>query len=652
MAKSISAILNLKDNFSKTLQKTTANTKQFQRQMKKVSNTAKDMQKAVLSSFSKIAGGIAIGAIAKESIQLASDLQEVQNVVDVTFGESADKINEFAKSALKNFGLSELQAKQFNGTLGALMKSSGVSSDKLLEMSTTLTGLSADFASFYNLDPEEAFEKIKSGISGETEPLKALGINMSVTNMNAYALAQGIGKTYDQMSQGEQTLLRYNYLLSVSSDANGDFARTSDSFANQLRIAKVTMQQVGASVASIFLPALNKGLIFVNKFIGILPNMVNELSDLFERLKTATDIGDVFYLIGESLNDALFAVLPRNVANAISDIYISITTFLTDLINSVISVSKDLVEPFKSAFGEIITFISNVGNDILYVFTSISNNSGISIMITGLGELLKMLLSDIKGVFNFFNDNWSILSPIIYGLVGAMTAFKVITTATTTAITVLKAVKTAWATVTGVINTAMLILNGTLALSPIGWITLLIGALIAIGVLLYQNWDIICAKASALWTTISTVFSSIGNKISEVFNTIKSTIKGMINSCIDGINSLINGLNQLLSFKVPDWIPGLGGKSVSVDIPNVPKFATGTQYFKGGLAQINERGGELVNLPNGSKVIPADKTDKLLSDKSAPTINITVQGNVIGNHEFINEMGSMITQKLKLALAN
>lgn len=652
MAKSISAILNLKDNFSKTLQKTTANTKQFQRQMKKVSNTAKEMQKAVLSSFTKIAGGIALGTIAKESIQLASDLQEVQNVVDVTFGDSADKINEFAKSALKNFGLSELQAKQFNGTLGALMKSSGVSSDKLLEMSTTLTGLSADFASFYNLDPEEAFEKIKSGISGETEPLKALGINMSVTNMNAYALAQGIGKTYDQMSQGEQTLLRYNYLLSVSSDANGDFARTSDSFANQLRIAKVTMQQVGASVASIFLPALNKGLILVNKFVGILPNMVSEISDLFDRLKNATDIGDVFYLIGESLNDALFSVLPRNVANAISDIYITITNFLTDLINSVISVAKDLVEPLKSAFSEVITFIANVGNDILYVFTSISNNSGISVMISGLGELLKMLLSDIKGVFNFFNDNWSTLSPIIYGLVGAMTAFKVITMATTTAITVLKTVKTAWATVTGVINTAMMLLNGTLAISPIGWITILIGALIAVGVLLYQNWDIICAKASALWTAISTTFSNIGNKISEVFNTIGSTIKGMVNSCIDGINSLINGLNQLLSFKVPDWIPGIGGKSVNVDIPNVPKFATGTQYFKGGLAQINEHGGEMVHLPNGSKVIPSDKTDKLLNNNSTPQINITVQGNVIGNHEFINEMGSMITQKLKLALAN
>lgn len=103
-------------------------------------------------------------------------------------------------------------------------------------MSKKLTELSADMASFYNLSNDMAFEKIRSGISGETEPLKQLGINMSVANLEAYALSQGIRTSFQNMDQASQTLLRYNYLLSVTGDAQGDFARTSNSWANQVKL--------------------------------------------------------------------------------------------------------------------------------------------------------------------------------------------------------------------------------------------------------------------------------------------------------------------------------------------------------------------------------------------------------------------------------
>lgn len=126
------------------------------------------------------AAGVAMGTAGVASIKLASDLTEVQNVVDTTFGSNAADINKWAKNAATSFGMSELQAKQFNGTIGAMFKSMGLGSKDVLTMSENMTGLAGDFASFYNLKPEEAFEKIRSGISGETEPLKQLGINMSV----------------------------------------------------------------------------------------------------------------------------------------------------------------------------------------------------------------------------------------------------------------------------------------------------------------------------------------------------------------------------------------------------------------------------------------------------------------------------------------
>lgn len=107
----------------------------------------------------------------KQAIQAASDLEEVQNVVDVTFGEGASKIEAWAKKAGTQFGLTETQAKRFTSTLGAMMKSAGMAGPEIVEMSTDLAGLAADMASFYNLDFDTAFQKIRSGISGETEPL-------------------------------------------------------------------------------------------------------------------------------------------------------------------------------------------------------------------------------------------------------------------------------------------------------------------------------------------------------------------------------------------------------------------------------------------------------------------------------------------------
>lgn len=106
-----------------------------------------------------------------ESIELASDLVETQNVVDVTFEDSASTINKWAQEALNAYGLTETKAKQYSSTLGAMMKSMGIADDQVLQMSMDMAGLAADMASFYNLDHDTAFEKIRSGISGETEPL-------------------------------------------------------------------------------------------------------------------------------------------------------------------------------------------------------------------------------------------------------------------------------------------------------------------------------------------------------------------------------------------------------------------------------------------------------------------------------------------------
>ena len=239
-------------NVNQTVKQVTSN---IQSESKKWDQAAGNATGGIEKSFANMAGKI-VGSLAaagigtillnwgKAAIDAASDLAEVQNVVDTVFGEGANQIDAWAQKAGQQFGLTETQAKKFTSTLGAMMKSSGLAGNEIINMSTDLAGLAADMASFYNLDFETAFEKIRSGISGETMPLKQLGINMSVANLNAFALAQGLEKTFDQMDQGEQTMLRYQYIMQATSDAQGDFAKTADGFANSQRRIQAALDTI------------------------------------------------------------------------------------------------------------------------------------------------------------------------------------------------------------------------------------------------------------------------------------------------------------------------------------------------------------------------------------------------------------------------
>lgn len=252
----------------------------MQTQFAKMGNAVRKIGGAVAAAFSVRA----IVNFAKEAIELGSDLQEVQNVVDVTFGNMSEYINQFAKNAITQFGLSELSAKQYASTLGAIFKSTGFDVAAATEMSQVLTGLAGNIASFYNLTGDEAFAKLRAGITGETEPLKQLGINLSVANLEAYALSQGITKAYDAMSQQEQMLLRYNYILSVTADAQEDFARTSDRWANQTKILSEQFKSLKATIGQGLINALTPVIQVINTILVGLQKVANAFLQFTELL--------------------------------------------------------------------------------------------------------------------------------------------------------------------------------------------------------------------------------------------------------------------------------------------------------------------------------------------------------------------------------
>lgn len=255
-------------------------------------------------AFSRLAKAIGLVMIARKAldtiktgIDYASDLAEVQNVVDVTFGSATEAINSWSKECLAAYGMNEVSAKRYAGTIGAMLKSSGLAGDAIVDMSKDMVGLAGDMASFYNLDLETAFEKIRSGISGETEPLKQLGINMSVANLEAYALSQGITTAYNEMSQAEQVMLRYNYLMSTTADAQGDFARTQDSYANQTRLLSESWLEFTGVMAEQLLPVLTTIVSWLNNIVAFLTENADMVSAVLVGLATTVGILAVAWVI-------------------------------------------------------------------------------------------------------------------------------------------------------------------------------------------------------------------------------------------------------------------------------------------------------------------------------------------------------------------
>lgn len=284
------------------------NQNQFEKQMVGIKGTAKKAGMALAAAFSvkKIVD------FSKQCLELGSDLAEVQNVVDVTFPSMTSQVDKFAQNAVKNFGLSETMAKRFTGTYGAMAKAFGFSEQQAYDMGTALTGLAGDVASFYNLSQDEAYTKLKSVFTGETESLKDLGVVMTQTALDSYALANGFGKTTSQMSEAEKVALRFQFVSEQLSAAQGDFSRTSDSWANQVRILKLQFDSFKASIGQGLINVFTPVIKVVNLLIGKLVTLANAFKSFTELLtgnkssgaSQISSIGDAATSAGNGMDDA------------------------------------------------------------------------------------------------------------------------------------------------------------------------------------------------------------------------------------------------------------------------------------------------------------------------------------------------------------
>ena len=251
------------EQMEKVQAKTAQVTDRIARQTARIANSWKKVG-AILASVLSIAAIVAFG---KSCIELGSNLTEVQNVVDVTFGSMSGRVDAFAKDAAKAFGLSETMAKKYMGTYGAMAKSFGITGKAGYDMSAAITGLTGDVASFYNLSQDEAYTKLKSIFTGETESLKDLGVVMTQTALNQYAMNNGFGKTTAKMTEQEKVMLRYRFVMSQLSDASGDFSRTSGSWANQVRILSLQFDALRATIGQGLINAFTPVIQVINTIL-------------------------------------------------------------------------------------------------------------------------------------------------------------------------------------------------------------------------------------------------------------------------------------------------------------------------------------------------------------------------------------------------
>lgn len=259
----------------------------FNRQMAGMQSMAKKAGAALAAAFA-VKG---IVNFTKDCLKLGSDLAEVQNVVDVTFPKMKAQINDFAQSAAANFGMSETMAKKYAGTFGAMAKSFGFTEKASYNMSTALTKLSGDVASFYNLSQDEAYTKLKSVFTGETETLKDLGVVMTQNALDAYAMANGYGKVTSKMSEQEKVALRCAFVTEKLSLAAGDFARTSNSWANQTRVLSLQFDSLKASIGQGLINAFTPVIKVINILLSKLVVAGNAFAEFMGKVFGKQDTG-------------------------------------------------------------------------------------------------------------------------------------------------------------------------------------------------------------------------------------------------------------------------------------------------------------------------------------------------------------------------
>lgn len=494
---------------------------------KKFSQKFKDGLKIAGSAI----GGAAVGAFLKSAVGAASDVSESMSKVNVVFGKSSQGVIDWSKNAATAMGQSQGQALEAVGTFGNLLTGFGLGGEQTTKMSKSMVQLASDMASFNNTSVDEALTALQSGLTGETEPLKKFGVALNDAAIKAEAVKEGlIATTSDALTPAQKAQASYALILANTSTAQGDFARTSGGLANQQKILGARFDDAKAKIGAVLLPILTQLTSFLSGNMTPVLIALGVVLGVMFGIWVAGAIAAAAASLGAAAPFVAVGIAVAAVAAAVIYAYTHFAIF------------RDIVDSVVDVFQAIWAFISA---NILPILKTL-----IEIYIKVAVEEFKLLWAAITTVIDIFRSMWNFITgsvlPVFQSIIDTIVAV---------ATWVHDKVNDIVGFITGIPsriwNTVVSLFDG-----------------IKTNISAAKDW------VKARIDDVIGFVSGIPKRIGDVLSGVKDAVTAPFKLAFNGIATIWNNTIGKLSFHIPDWVPGIGGKGF--DVPDIPMFSLHT----------------------------------------------------------------------------
>lgn len=677
--------------FDKAIQSAEKMASSFEKKMESISSKAKSIGDKISGIGTSLTVGVTapLAIAGKSMVDAASDFDENLNKISVAFGDNADEVKAWADTATQSFGLSMNQALEATSLFGDMATSMGISQGEAASMSTSLAGLAGDLASFKNIGIDQAMTALNGVFTGETESLKQLGIVMTEVNLQEFA--DGLGLVYDDMTQAEKVQLRYNYVMAMSKNAIGDYARTSDGTANSMRTFQASVENLaitlGQNLLPIVTPIIQKATEMVNAFAAADP----QLQQLVLKIAgIAAVAGPALLVIGKMVSvfgsvSGAIGLLSGKIAAlggmkaALSGVFTAITGpvgIAVAAITALVAAFAYLMTTNEGFRNSIMQTVSTIGQSLMPIIQALMPviQNIATVLATTISSVLQALAPVLAQIVTMIGQIVATVAPLIAQLVSQLapilttiiqTVGNIVSAVLPPVITIINAIMGAieellppiMSVLSTVIDVVSQIIDaitpiisfvaGVISdimgiISPI--ISFIAGVISSIISVISPIASTVASVFSAIFSTVSSIMNKVGSVIKTVFNGIKSAwngLTGFVSGVFDGISGAVQELVNSVTGFVNGVIGGINSaiglinKIPGVSIGTIPYLAHGTDDWQGGFAYMNEGGrGELTYLPNGAQVIPHDISVKYAKESAranAATADL-IDMNALGDY--------------------